>query len=173
MKKLLLLAFCFSSFSLLAQPADLEETTLTKIGVAAPSIHLKTIEGKDFDLKDAKGKVVLINFFATWCGPCMVEMPHLQNEIWNKFKDKNFTMVAVDREETEEIVKKFQNKNQFGFLIACDPKRKVYSKFATKYIPRNFLIDTNGVIVFQSTGYSDPEFNNLITAIEKATAKSH
>ncbi|MGH7976745.1 MAG: TlpA family protein disulfide reductase [Limisphaerales bacterium] len=175
MKKLLFLIFSFGSFSAFAQTnldQDLEQSTLIKVGAAAPAVHFKTIDGKDFDLKDARGKIVLIDFFATWCGPCIAEMPHLQNEIWSKFKDKNFVMVAIDREESEQVVKDFQSKRQFGFSIACDPKREIYSKFATKYIPRNFLIDANGQIVFQSVGYTESDFNNLVTAVEKETVKS-
>ena len=173
MKKWLFLIGCLASFSTLAQSNLTDpQTTLTKIGMAAPPIHLKTIDGKDFDLKDVRGKVVLLNFFATWCGPCMAEMPHLQDEIWDKFKDKKFAMIAIDREEAEDVVKAFQATHQFGFSIACDPKREVYSKFATQYIPRNFLINPDGVIVFQSMGYSQTEFNDLVATIEKEIAKS-
>ena len=148
-----------------------EESTLLKIGQTAPEVRLTTLDGKNFDLKQARGKVVLINFFATWCGPCMAEMPHLQDQIWSRFRNKNFVMVAIDREEAEPVVKAFQKRRQFGFPIACDTRREVYSKFATKFIPRNFLIDAQGVVVFQSTGYSDLEFNRLVATIEKEIAK--
>jgi peroxiredoxin len=172
MKKLLGLICCLIVFSIFAATEE-EETTLTKVGQTAPEFSVTTLDGKIFDLKDAKGKVVLVNYFATWCGPCMAEMPHLQDQIWNRFKDKNFVMVAIDREEAEQVVKDFQKKQQFGFLIACDTKREVYSKFATKFIPRNFLIDANGNIVFQSVGYSENEFNKLVAAIETETSKTH
>jgi peroxiredoxin len=173
MKRLLFFISCLASFSTLAQSVVVDpQTTLTKIGVVAPSVHLKTIDGKDFDLQDARGKVVLLNFFATWCGPCMEEMPHLQDQIWDRFKDRNFIMVAVDREEAENVVKAFETKRQFGFPIACDPKREIYSKFATKYIPRNFLISAKGVIVFQSMGYTEADFNDLIAAIDREIAQT-
>lgn len=172
MKKLFFLLGCVASLCMRAQ-SDLAESTVTKVGALAPAIEVHTVDGKDFALQDVRGKVVLIHFFATWCGPCMAEMPRLQSDIWNRFKDKKFVMIAIDREETEAVVKAFQAKHQFGFPIACDPKREIYSKFATKYIPRNILVDTQGVIVFQSVGYADSEFKNLVAAIEKETAKSN
>ena len=172
MKRLLGLTCWLLVFSIFAATEE-EETTLTKVGQTAPEFRVTTLDGKIFDLKDAKGKVVLVNYFATWCGPCMAEIPHLQDQVWSRFKDKNFVMVAIDREEAEPVVKDFQKKHQFGFLIACDTKREVYTRFATKFIPRNFLIDASGTIVFQSVGYTEPEFNKLIVAIEKETAKSH
>src|SRR5208282_5264619 len=104
MKKLLCLGCWLLVVSIFAANEE-EVTTLTRIGQAAPEIRVTTLDGKNFDLKEAKGKVVLINFFATWCGPCMAEMPHLQNQIWSRFKDKNFVVVAIDREEAEPVVK--------------------------------------------------------------------
>jgi len=170
MKKILLLACGLLVFSAMAATEE-EETTLTKVGQAAPEFRATLLDGKTFDLKDAKGKVVLVNFFATWCGPCMQEMPHLQDQIWTRFKGANFAMVAIDREESEAVLQAFQAKHQFGFPIATDLKREVYSKFASKYIPRNVLIDAKGNIIFQSVGYSDGDFQNLVAAIAKATGK--
>ena len=168
------LCLCFSLFiaSLFAASEE-DESTLIKAGQAAPEFKVTTLDGKSFDLKDAKGKVVLVNFFATWCGPCMQEMPHLQEEIWHRFKGTNFTMVAIDRGETEEVVKAFQKKHAFEFPIACDTNKTVYAKFATKFIPRNFLVDSKGVVIYQATDFNELEFKKLVAVIERETGKGH
>jgi len=168
--KTLCLVCCLFIASVFAA-SEQDETTLIKAGQAAPEFRVTTLDGKTFDLKEAKGKVVLVNFFATWCGPCMQEMPHLQKEIWTRFKDKNFIMVAIDRGEKEEVVNALQKKRGFEFPIACDANKAVYSKFATKYIPRNYLIDAKGTVVYQAAGFEDEEFKKLVTAIEHETSK--
>jgi peroxiredoxin len=163
--------FCCLFIASVFAASEEDETTLIKAGQAAPEFQVKTLDGKNFDLKDMKGKVVLVNFFASWCGPCMQEMPHLQKEIWTRFKDKNFTMVAIDRGEKEEAVKALQQKRAFEFPIACDTNKAVYSKFATKYIPRNYLINAKGIVVFQAAGFEEADFKKLVTAIEQETGK--
>src|SRR5436305_2082264 len=85
-KFLISVALCvFASNVSAAEQADFE-SSLTKVGQQAPEINWVTLDGQRCDNKSFHGKVVLINFFATWCGPCLQEMPHLQKEAWEKFK---------------------------------------------------------------------------------------
>ena len=72
-----------------------EQSTLTKVRDAAPDFTVKTTDGKEFKLSAHKGKPVLLNFFATWCGPCLAELPHVEKDIWRKHKDRGLVVVVV------------------------------------------------------------------------------
>jgi peroxiredoxin len=168
MKKLILLVF-FLPLLVIAQQED--KSTYTKTGQAVPAFIVTTLEGKTIDIQQLKGKVVLLNFFATWCGPCMQEMPRVEKEIWQKFKDKDFVVLALGREHSKEELEKFNKEKSFTFPIAPDPKRGVFSLFAKESIPRNYIIDKNGTIVFQGIGYSADEFEKMKTQIETLLKK--
>lgn len=164
MKKLFLVLFLLP-FILFSQTDD--SKTYTKAGQNVPAFKVTTLDGKTIDITALKGKVVLLNFFATWCPPCMKEMPLVEKEIWQKFKSDNFIVLAVGREHSTEELVKFNKEKGFTFLIAPDPKRSVFSLFAKESIPRTYVIDKNGKIAFQSIGYEEKEFNYMIEEIKK------
>ena len=148
--------------------ADGNEGNLTKKGQNAPDFTVTSLDGEQFKLSDLKGKVVLVNFFATWCGPCMKELPELEKQLWPRFKNENFKMISIGREHTKAEMKKFQSAKKFTFPIAADPQRQVYAKYAEKYIPRNYIIDKEGKIIFQGKGFSQKELDEMMMIIEKA-----
>lgn len=166
MKRLtfLLLALVFTT----SLWADGTEGDKTKKGQKAPDFTVKTLDGKEFELSDAKGKVVLVNFFATWCGPCMNELPELEKQLWPRFKNENFELISIGRQHTVAELEKFQSKKKFSFPIAADPKRQIYSKYAEKYIPRNYIINKEGEIIFQDKGFSQEKLKEMMQIIEKA-----
>ena len=165
--KQLLLAVLLLSIASLALSQDQAESTVTKMGQKVPQFVASTLDGKTFDISQMKGKVVLINFFATWCGPCMAEMPKLEKDIWQQLKDEGLVVLAVGREHSTDELIKFNKEKGFSFSIAPDPKRAIYSLFATQYIPRNVVVGKNGTIVFQGMGYSPEEFAKMADVIKR------
>ena len=144
---------------------EADEAALTKVGDTAPDLELTTLDGKKLRWTELKNKVVLVNLFATWCGPCVAELPRLQKEIWEPYRDKGLVVLAIGREESKDDLIAFQRKHELTFPIVADPERKLYSAFATQSIPRNYLI-REGKIIYQSMGYSTPEFDRLLKAVE-------
>ena len=150
---------------------DADEAALTKVGDIAPDLELTTLDGKKLRLAELKNKVVLINLFATWCGPCVAELPRLQKEIWEAYKDQGLVVLAIGREESVDDLIAFQRKHELTFSIVADPERKLYSALAKQSIPRNYLI-REGKITYQSMGYSTPEFDRLLKAVELELKKA-
>ena len=164
MKKLLFaLIAIIATTNLIAQN---HQGSLVKTGDKVPAFTVTTLDGEEVAIEKLKGKVVLINFFATWCGPCMKEMPEVESQVWPKFKDQNFAMVSIGREHTKEQLQTWNKKKGFTFPIAPDPKREVYSKFASQYIPRNFIVDKSGKIIWQGVGFDQKELDQMIKVIE-------
>ena len=162
MKKLLTLFLC----ALLAQAAysqaDKDTTNMLKVGSDMPEFTLTTLDGKTVTSDDLYGKVVLINFFATWCGPCMLEMPELYKDIWQKYKNnKDFVLLVIDREEKPEVIRAWVEKKKYDMPFCPDEKKEVYTKFATKFIPRNYLFDKESRLVLNSMGYKKEDFDLL------------
>ena len=127
----------------------------THVGDPAPDISVVMLDGSKKRLSDFRGKLVLLNFFATWCGPCNDEFPHLQ-ELWNDLKaNDRFTMLVVSREETKDTVAAFIATRGFTFPVALDPSAAAFSQFAKESIPRTYLIGRDGTILFQTLGFAD------------------
>ncbi len=138
-----------------------DESEKIKKGDAIPVF---TLQGPESVLssEDLKGKVVLVNFFATWCPPCVKELPHLQKEVWEKYKDhKDFVLLVIGREHSADELEKFGVDRQLDLPFYPDPERNVYNQFAANTIPRNYLIDKSGKVVYASTGFNADDFEAL------------
>jgi peroxiredoxin len=164
--KQLFLVFCLFIFSLSLLAQD--EFTLVKEGQKAPDFSFSTENGQAKKLSDLKGKVVWINFFATWCGPCRQELPHLQKEVYDKLKsNKSFELIILGREHSWEEINKFKTDNKYNMPFYPDNGRKVFSLYAKQNIPRNFIIDKEGKVVVSSTSFTEKEFEEIVEKVEK------
>jgi peroxiredoxin len=148
--------------------SDIQASTLIEKGQEVPDFSFNTIDGESYTISDLEGKIVLLNFFATWCPSCMEEMPALEKQIWEQYKDhEEFFMVSIGREHTMKDMKEFQEKKGYSFNFAPDTGRVIYGKFAEKYIPRNVVVDKKGNIIYQCTGYEKEDFKEMLGILEK------
>ena len=148
-----------------------EQATIVKDGQKAPNFEVQMFDGSTVKLSDLKGKVVLLNFWATWCPPCRAELSRVEKDIIEKFKGEPFVFLPVSRGENRATVAAFREKMGYTIPMGLDTDGRVYAEYAQTYIPRNFLIDKNGVVVKASVGYDEAEFAELIKLIEKEIKK--
>lgn len=164
---LLLLPSCGNRNAKKSAETDTESTTLVKAGETAPDFTVELVDGSQLSLKELRGKVVLLNFWATWCPPCRQELTRVQKDIIDRFAGKEFVFLPVSRGEKRETVEAFREKTGYTFPMGLDSARTVYDRYASNYIPRNFLIDKEGKVVLATVGYDEEEFDALIRTIEK------
>jgi len=157
------------------QPEDISsdiDRYLSSLGISksdgrmADDFTLETISGKQVSLSDYRGKIVFLNFWATWCPPCQSEMPSME-KLYQKFKDKDFIMLAVDLKENSQTVSKFMRDNKFSFPALID-KGEVGVKYGIASIPTTFFIDKNGKMIGSALGgrdWSNEETFKLIEAL--------
>ena len=162
MKKMVLV------FTMLVMCLSLQAQEL-KVGDALPKFELQSSVYGHIKSADLKGKVVLVTLFATWCGPCQKELAEVQTTLWLKYKDnKDFVVLVIGREHTDEDLKKYNERKKFAFPLFPDPKREVFSLFAEKSIPRSYLFNKEGKLIYSSVGYTPEEFSELMKMIEEA-----
>lgn len=146
---------------------------IVKIGEEAPDFEMKLTDGKFIKLSDLRGKVVMIQFTASWCGVCRKEMPHIEKEIWQIHKDKDFALFGIDRDEPIEKAEKLIKATGITYPIALDKNANIFAKYAEKEsgVTRNVIIDREGKIIFLTRLFNKEEFEVMKKVIETELLK--
>jgi len=165
-KRLAMFAVLFGLAGAL-QAADLKPAD--KI-IAAPALVLQDLQGKQHDLKDYRGQVVLVQFWATYCGPCRKEMPSM-NKMAKKMGDVPFTILAVDMGESKEEVNQFVSEVKPEFTILMDESGKSIADWRVFAAPSNFIIDPEGNIRYTLFGGVQWDSDEMINQLKALAAK--
>lgn len=162
----------FLSTTILFGGLFLSTTAMADTG--APAFSLRDMNGAQVSLSDYQGKVVLINFWATWCGPCQAEMPHLQ-KMYVDLADKGFVVLAISADNARDAskVKPLIKKNQYTFPVLLDKDSAVVNQYNPESVlPYNVLVDQKGNIVWQKASYAPGEEVELRAKVESLLGTS-
>jgi peroxiredoxin len=155
------LVFVLLNSSILLSRVDASEHYMDSLSivrfnkkVTAPNFTLKDINGEEVKLEDYRGKIVFLNFWATWCPPCREEMPSMER-LYTEFKNKDFTILAVDLREKPNSVKAFGKKLGLSYPLLLDSDGTVHLDYGIRSIPTTYLVDRQGYLIGSALGPRD------------------
>lgn len=143
---------------------------IVKVGDKAPDIPILYTDGTQKKLSDFKGKVVMLQFTASWCGVCRKEMPFIEKDIWLKYKNNpRFALIGIDLKESREKTIQFARDLKITYPLTLDPEGKSFYSFAEQGagVTRNIIINKKGRIVFMTRLYDPDEFREMCKIIDK------
>ena len=144
-----------------------------EVGLPAPEFALPRLGGGEIALHDLRGKIVLVNFWATWCAPCEQEMPAMQR-LHALLAPRGFELVAISVDDDEAAVARFRERLGLSFPIALDREKQAARDYQSLRYPETFLIDRDGILVARYIGerdWSAPEYTGRIERLLAAPAK--
>lgn len=159
-----MITFTLTCLLLISQERQVyEEGYLVKTGDMSPDFVIREAGGKTYNLSDLRGKVVMLQFTASWCSVCRKEMPFIEDEIWQPGREQGLVVIGIDRDEPVETVLKFASDMEITYPLALDPGADIFGLFALKNagVTRNIIIDRNGKIVFLTRLFEMEEFNEM------------
>lgn len=143
---------------------------LVRVGQMAPDFNITLTDGKQINLSGLRGKVVMLQFTASWCGVCRKEMPFIEKDIWLKHKSNpNFMLIGIDRDEPLNKVLAFMKATGVTYPMGLDPNADIFAKYALREsgITRNVLIGRDGKIIKLTRLYNEEEFHSLVQEIDE------
>ncbi len=171
--KLVLVLAMVVLFSCKSKKAENQKETdsrgyIVNVGDQAPDFEIEYTDGRKIMLSDLKGKLVMLQFTASWCSVCRKEMPFIESEIWQKNKDNpDFVLLGIDYKETSEITKQFAKDMKISYPLTLDTDGKKFDLFCgpDAGVTRNILVDKDGTIVLLTRLFEKQEFDNMVAFI--------
>ena len=154
----ILFTVLFASLIVSVNKVELEpyQTEYPQESFIAPGFKLPSLSGGNIDLKDYRGKVVFINFWATWCATCKVEMPSMQ-KVYDQFKDQGLEMLTISVDKDQSLIQPFMEEYKLTFPVLLDPESDVAKKdYKTTGVPETFIVEGKGVIRYRHVGPMTP-----------------
>ena len=137
------------------------------VGDDAPDISLKLMDGTPVTNESLKGKVVVLQFTASWCVVCRKEMPHLEKDVWQRFKNDDFILIGVDLKESPDKVERFIKDMSISYPVAIDHDGSLFESFTLPRagVTRNIVLDREGKIIFLTRLFEQKAFEQMIDRI--------
>ena len=168
---ILLMPTVASSIAHAERVASIAQRGVVKPGEPAPNFQLRDMNGQIVSLSDLRGKVVLLNFWATWCGPCRVEMPAMER-LYRTYDRKDFEILAVSTDaQGVAVTRPFQQENKLTFPILHDADFRVGLSYGARTLPMTFMVDRQGIVrqhIFGARDWEAPEAHQLIEMLMKS-----
>ena len=174
MKNFILFAFLISTQIGISQE-DPTRGYSVQVGEAAPELNFNLLDdGTSITNKNLKGKVVVLQFTASWCSVCIKEMPHLESKVWQKFKNEDFILIGIDLKEDLEKVNKFRARMKVTYPFTIDIDGSMFESFTLPNagVTRNIVLDKTGKIIFLSRLYDEKEFEEMVHLIDSELKKA-
>lgn len=167
MRSLLIIFFLALSALFSQQQAD-SVGFYVKIGDPSPEFTLTFPNGDSTSFAELKGKVIMLQFTASWCSVCRREMPYIEKDIWQELKSKDLVLIGVDRDEPADKVIKFAEDMKITYPLALDPGAEIFGLFSDKNsgVTRNVIIDKEGNIAHLTRLFTMEEFNLMVEKIK-------
>ncbi len=168
MKKYFVFTFLFGLSITISCQNNINRGYRVSVGDPSPRIELTLLDGTEITNENLKGKVVVIQFTASWCSVCIKEMPHLEKDVWQRFKGDDFILIGIDLKEELEVVKDFIEKTKVSYPFAIDDDGSFFKSFTLPKagVTRNIVLDKNGDISFLTRLYDKQEFSEMVSHID-------
>lgn len=151
-----------------------ERGYIVKVGDMVPNIDINLLDGTSFNISELKGKVVMLQFTASWCGVCRKEMPFIERDIWNIYKDNpDFALYGIDLKESKEETEAFAAAIPVTYPLTLDLEGKSFYSFCGEGagVTRNIILDREGKIIMLTRLFDEAEFAQMVEVIDNELNK--